>query len=175
MPLEALTDEELMLQVQRDDRASYQVLFDRHRASLYGYLLRRSGDAELAAEVFQDAWLKVYRGRHTFRSDQRFRTWLFSVATNAHRDAIRRSGRRVETVALELDAPVAPGHHAERLTLEAAIDALPDPLREAFLLGAVHGFDHREVAEQLGISPDNARARISRARAALRAALGGEA
>ena len=57
------------------------------------------------------------------------------------------------------------------MDVEAAIASLPDPLREAFLLGPIQGFDHREVAEMIGISPDNARARISRARAALRAVL----
>jgi RNA polymerase sigma-70 factor (ECF subfamily) len=60
------------------------------------------------------------------------------------------------------------------MDLEAAIGSLPENLREAFLLGAVEGFDHREVAAQLEISPDNARARISRARARLREILGGE-
>ena len=55
-----------------------------------------------------------------------------------------------------------------RIHLEAAIAGLPETLRDAFLLGVVEGFDHREVADQLGISPDNARARISRARAWLR-------
>jgi RNA polymerase sigma-70 factor (ECF subfamily) len=60
------------------------------------------------------------------------------------------------------------------MDLEQAIGALPENLREAFLLGVVEGFDHREVAGQLEISPDNARARISRARARLRELLGEE-
>ena len=64
--------------------------------------------------------------------------------------------------------PQAPQAHAQRLTLEQAIEALPENLKDAFLLGAVHGMDHREIATQLDISPANARARISRARAFLR-------
>ena len=50
-----------------------------------------------------------------------------------------------------------------RMDLEQAIAALPENLREAFLLGVVEGFDHKEVAAQLDIRPDNVRARISRA------------
>ena len=58
-----------------------------------------------------------------------------------------------------------------RLHLEKVVAELPDALRDAFLLGVVEGFDHHEVAAALEITPDNARARISRARRLLRAAL----
>ena len=120
----------------------------------------------------------MHRGRHTWREGSPFRPWLFGIALNAMRDAERRAGRRVHTVALSPDsraqrasAHTAPGRPELRMTLEEAVYALPDTLREAFLLGAVLGFDHREVANQLGITPANARARISRARAKLRALL----
>jgi RNA polymerase sigma-70 factor (ECF subfamily) len=61
------------------------------------------------------------------------------------------------------------------MDIHAAVAQLPDTLREAFLLGAVQGFDHNEVAQALDITPSNARARISRARAQLREALGEKA
>ena len=163
-----VSDEELMVRVQQGDTAAYDALFARHSRSVYGYLLRRTREPEQASELFQETWLKVHKGRHTYRRDQRFRPWLFGIATNAARDAGRRSTRRVETVDVEVEQVTPAERHEERLSLEAAIDRLPDTLREAFLLGAVHGLDHREVAAQLDISPDNARARISRARAALR-------
>jgi len=163
-----VSDEELMVRVQQGDTAAYNALFARHNRSVYGYLLRRTRDAELASELFQETWLKVHKGRHTYRRDQRFRPWLFSIATNAARDSGRRSARRIDTIDADAELVVPKERHEERLTLEAAIDRLPETLRDAFLLGAVHGLDHREVAAQLDISPDNARARISRARAALR-------
>ena len=68
--------------------------------------------------------------------------------------------------------PVQPQSDA-RLQLESAIAQMPSSLRDAFLLGVVEGFDHREVAAQLDISPANARARISRGRAWLRRYLSG--
>ena len=94
---------------------------------------------------------------------------------NSFRDSMRRASRRPRTQALE-DTHVVPQSHSERpalrMTLEEAIDTLPESHREAFLLGAVLGFDHREVAAQLEITPANARARISRARVSLRKLLG---
>lgn len=162
-----------MLQVQRDHRPSYQQLFDRHQRAVYGFLLRRTRDQEQAAELFQETWLKVYRGRHTWKPQQAFRPWLFGIAANTRRDAGRKATRTLQTVEIDDRLGQSARRHAERMTLEAAIEALPDSLREAFLLGAVHGFDHREVAAQLDISPANARARISRARKALRESLAG--
>jgi len=164
-----------MQRVQSGDEASFSELFGRYNGVLYGFLVRRTRDPERAGELFQETWLNVHRGRKTWRSGRPFRPWLFGIALNAMRDSDRRSGRRVRTVELgpethaeRASARVAPGKHALRMTLEDAIDALPDTLREAFMLGAVLGFDHREVAEQLDITPANARARISRARAKLR-------
>jgi len=61
-----------------------------------------------------------------------------------------------------------------RLTLERGLAAMPETLREAFVLGAVEGFDHNEVADTLSISPANARARISRGRAWLRRFISGD-
>ncbi len=87
------------------------------------------------------------------------------------RDRFRAETRQVDLAAVDLD------HLGRRLDpisgvdLERAIAALPDTLRTAFVLGAVQGLDHREVGAALDITPANARARISRARAQLRQTL----
>ena len=171
MDLRELSDEALMERVQQDDSQAFRVLYERHQAAVYGFLLRRVRDRELASERFQDTWLKVHRGRHTYRAEHAFRPWLYGVAVNTLRDAYRKQGRRVVTVDFEAAPPQESPVRAEpvqRMTLEAALEQLPDNLREAFLLGAVMGFDHNEVSEALGVSPDNARTRISRARKKLR-------
>ena len=168
MELSTLSDEELMVRVQSGNPQAYEMLFSRHSGSLFGYLRRRTGQDELDADLFQETWLKVHRFSGSWRPDQAFKPWLYGVALNTARDAGRKSQRRVSTVMLEHDRPQAPQAHAQRLTLEQAIEALPENLKDAFLLGAVHGMDHREIATQLDISPANARARISRARAFLR-------
>lgn len=171
MDLGAKSDEELMVRVQQGDEAAYGALFQRYQRPVYGFLLRKTRQVEQASDLFQETWLKVHRGRHTWKRGQRFKPWLFGIAMNAFRDSGRKDGRTIQTVDVEFDHPTRREAHEDRLTLEAAIDTLPDSLRDAFLLGVVHGLDHNEVATQLQISPDNARARISRARAALRKVL----
>lgn len=163
-----------MTRVQAGDAGAYQALFQRHHARVYGYLVRRTRDREAAADLYQETFLRVYRARHQWSPGRPFRPWLFGIAANAARDRARKAQRRPIEVGLEdWDAPVSTNADA-RLHLEKAVAGLPDTLRDAFLLGVVEGFDHREVAEALAISPANARARISRARRHLRAALSGE-
>lgn len=157
-----------MVAAQAGDSAAYAALFQRYQRQVYGYLRRRTGDEQLAAELFQDTWLKVHRGRHTWRSGQPFKPWVFGIALNTLRDSARKAKRTVSTVELTMDQPAPTVDTPTRMTLEREIGELPDTLRDAFLLGAVHGLDHNEVAARLDISPDNARARISRARARLR-------
>ncbi len=158
-----------MLSVQNGDHGAYQELFRRHQRAIYGYLRRRVRDEEHASDLFQETWLNIHRGAHTYRANQRFRPWLFGVAVNTVRDSYRKQGRRIQTTTMVMDhAEPQRTQHLTRMTLEAAIDTLPEHLKEAFLLGAVQGFNHREIADQLDISPDNARARISRARVHLR-------
>lgn len=165
-----------MLAVQAGDSAAFDALFGRYERRLYGFLVRRTGDREAAAELFQDTFLKVYRARDSWDPRRPVKPWLFGIAANTATDQIRRKVRRPEAVTLEeWDAP-SPGHDQRteaRLALERGIAAMPDGLREAFVLGAVQGFDHNEVATTLSISPTNARARISRGRAWLRHFLAG--
>ena len=168
----ALADEELMERVQDGDRAAYRELFERYRARVYGFLLRKTRDRAVADELFQETFLAIYRARNTWGRGRNFRPWLFAIAANVSRDHARRERRRPEPADAEFLPPVYPRSDA-RIHLEEAIAGLPDTLRDAFLLGVVEGFSHTEVAEMLDISPANARARISRARGWLRDRLGG--
>jgi RNA polymerase sigma factor (sigma-70 family) len=166
--LSSLSDEELMERVQDGDSAAYSELFERHHPRVYGFLLRRTRDPQRAADQFQETFLSVYRARHTWKRDRPFRPWLFTIAANLSRDAARRAARAPEEPIQEGHLQPAHPRPDARLHLEEAIAGMPDTLRDAFLLGLVEGFDHREIAEQLDITPDNARARVSRARAWLR-------
>lgn len=160
-----------MLQVQHGDSQAFEVLFGRYERRIFGFLVRRTGDREAAAELFQDTFLKMFKARGSWDPSRPLKPWLFGIAANAAVDRRRRQVRRPVAVALEeWDAPTrAHSEHTDaRLTLERGLAAMPDTLREAFVLGAVEGFDHNEVAASLSISPANARARISRGRSWLR-------
>lgn len=158
-----------MLAVQAGDDRAFTALFERHRAPVYGFVLRMTRNEATAEDCFQEAFLSVHRARATWNSTHgSFRAWLFRIAANAVRDSQRREMRRPLVLTdEELPLPVRDWPE-ERRMLERALAALPEHLREAFLLGAMHGLDHHELAVALDITPDNARARLSRARTQLR-------
>jgi RNA polymerase sigma-70 factor (ECF subfamily) len=168
MTLGNQSDEDLMLLVQKGDEHAYAELFVRHKRGVYGYARRFIRDEAQAQEVFQEAWLKVHRARKTYRKGARFKTWLYAITANTTRDAYRKSQRRIQTVDSSIEATAPQAGPTSGMDLHGAIAALPETLREAFLLGAIQGFDHNEVAAALDISPTNARARISRARTTLK-------
>lgn len=150
------------------DALAYTTLFERYRGPLYGYILRMVRRTELADEMFQDAFLNVHRARATWSSHQAsFRAWLYRIATNVIRDRARSAVRRPEVYGVEWE-PSEHNYPAEKIALERALGQIPDNHRDAFVLSAVQGLDHNEIALALSISPENARARISRARTRLR-------
>ena len=157
--------------VQQGDRQAFGALFERYQTPIWGYLVRKTGDRELSSELYQEVFLRVWKSSHTFREGQPFKPWIYRVATNLSRDRFRQATREVDTVELDTERAGKPLDPISGVDLERAIAGLSDTLREAFVLGAIHGLDHNEVADALDISPANARARISRARVHLRAFL----
>jgi RNA polymerase sigma factor (sigma-70 family) len=167
--------------------ADFEEVFREHFAPVYRFIARRIGTAlaeDLAAEVFATA----YRRRAAFRPDRgTVRSWLYGIATN-----LVRAHWRDEQHLLDLDArlaPLVPGpspgtdHFAdaadERVIasslaprIAGALAALNREQRDVLLLHAWAGLSHEEIAAALGIANGTARSRLSRARAALRAALG---
>lgn len=157
-----------MIAVQAGQQGAFEALFHRYRAAIYGYALRMTRRKEVAEEVFQDTFLAVHRAKGSWNPQAgSFRSWLYRIATNALRDRARATARRPEVESADWDGATSDTPES-KLMLERALGALPEPLRDAFLLGVVGGLDHNEIASALGITPDNARARLSRARLKLR-------
>lgn len=96
-PLSALTDEELMQRVSsKDDDRAYSELYHRHARRLMGFFFRQmNGDEALAADLTQDAFLRVWTARDRF-SGTSFRTWLLTIGYNLVKNHFRHSGHQRE-------------------------------------------------------------------------------
>ncbi len=133
-----------------------EAVFARYHAPLYRYVARLTGDPELAADVAQEAFVRLLEREPPPRQP---RPWLFRVATNLVRDTARTTRRRRVLAhdgrarGAHGDPPRSPGSTVDRDTarerVRVALDALSEKERQALLMRE-EGFKHREIAEALG-------------------------
>ena len=93
----SLSDEDLMKRVaSKDDDRAFDELYHRHARRVMGFLMRQIGDSEKAADLVQDAFLRLWSSRERYLSDKCFSTWLSSIAYNLLKNEYRRSGYSCE-------------------------------------------------------------------------------
>ena len=126
-PLGSLTDEELMQRVSsKDDDRAYGELYHRHARRLMGFFYRQmNGDEALAADLTQDAFMRVWTARERFLGSS-FRTWLLTIAYNLVRSHYRHSEhqKQYELFTKQTGEEVADGDIIDRMTDEAFDQAL---------------------------------------------------
>jgi RNA polymerase sigma-70 factor (ECF subfamily) len=181
-----LDDRELMAAYRDGDVAAFETLYSRHKGPLYRYYLRQGCDAPTAAELFQEVWANIIRARSGYRPTARFSTYMYRIAHNCLVDHYRRSGRVVDLVdegkvaidelpGGDCDGPEAAAVSGERIaSFRAALAALPDEQREAFVLREETGLGLADIAAVTGVSAETAKSRLRYALKKLRAALADE-
>ena len=89
----SLSDEDLMCRVSsKDDERAFDELYHRHARRVMGFLVRQLNDEERAADLVQDAFMRVWSSRERYVAGADFSTWLFSIAYNLMKNEYRRSG-----------------------------------------------------------------------------------
>ena len=153
------------------------MLYREHSPRVYALCLRLTGGTrDEASELMQDVFIRAWRGLASFRGDSAFSSWLHRLTVNAMLETARSNKRRTSRV-LAMPDPAILGAAAvsERpdlhVDLERAIAALPDGARAAFVLHEIEGYQHAEIAEQLGIAEGTVKAQLHRARKLLIEAL----
>ncbi len=106
------TDEELMLAYAGGDMLAFEMLYRRHRGTLYRFLLRSLRQRADADELFQETWSRAIAARERYRVEAKFTTWLLQIAHNLAIDLLRRhrphaGAEETELVFRQLDAPEA--------------------------------------------------------------------
>lgn len=161
------------------DPVAMRALYDAHADRVYTTVYRLAGgDAALAQDWAQDAWLQVFRGLSGVRADAAFGAWVHRVAVNAALQGRRRlAHERARTEPLGDATPdvAAPGPgpdaRATSARVEWALARLGAGMRAVLLLHDVDDYTHEEVAAVLGIAVGTSKSQLFKARARLRALL----
>jgi len=168
-----LPDEEIVRRVVAGEKALYEVLMRRHNQKLYRAVRSILKDEDEVEGVMQQAYVSAYFHLDQFRGAARFSTWLIRIAVHEAFARIRERGRFVETDTQDLimSFPSKDRNPEEQASdrelgglLQEAIDRLPASYRSVFVLREIEGLGATETAECLGLSAENVKVRLHRAR-----------
>jgi len=168
---------DLVARARAGDVDAFESIYRQNASRIYTLACRMAGSPEDGEDLLQEIFLQAHRKLATFKGDASVGTWLYRLAVNHCLDFVRSKQAKMNKLTETLDAessfePVARRDMPiARLDLERAIDRLPEGCREAFVLHDVEGFDHKEVADLLGIAEGTSKSQVFKARLKLRSYL----
>lgn len=181
-------DQVLVERAQQGDKRAFDLLVLKYQHKIVKLIMRYVRDPAEALDVSQEAFIKTYRALPKFRGDSAFYTWLYRIAINTAKNHLVAMKRRPVDFEVDLQDPDAYDIHARlqdtdtpdriaerdelRATVEAAIAALPDELREAIVLREIEGLSYEEIARAMDCPVGTVRSRIFRAREAIDGRIG---
>jgi RNA polymerase sigma-70 factor (ECF subfamily) len=165
-----MTESELVRQASQGDETAMHALYRRYAPRVYAVVRRLADDDAMADDWAQEAWIRAFRALPRFRGDSAFSTWMHRVAVNSALQG-RRKRNRHDTREAALIPGIASGKSDPmvlRLSLERAMEQLPDGMRQVLVLHDVEGFTHEEIGEMLGIASGTSKSQLFKARAKMR-------
>ena len=171
---------QIVQRVLQGDVNAFEKLVLEYEKSVYAITQRMTGNAEDAADMTQETFIKAYNSLSSFRGDSKFSVWLYRIATNVCLDFLRSRSRKPtvslsvedddgEEVELDIaDESQSPERLLERgLTRDAVrrgLNALSPEYRQILLLREIQGLSYEEIADVLRIEVGTVKSRIFRAR-----------
>ncbi|MFN3886382.1 MAG: RNA polymerase sigma factor RpoE [Aquabacterium sp.] len=182
-------DAALVQRVQRGDQRAFEMLVVKYQRRIERLIARMVRDTDLVEDIAQETFIRAYRALPNFRGESAFYTWLYRIAVNTAKKALiglqrdpvmtesalaslddeeEGGGSRVENELSDGETPesvMASRQVAE--TVNAAIEALSDDLRQAIVLREIEGLSYDDIAELMNCPIGTVRSRIFRAREAI--------
>ncbi|MBN1553538.1 MAG: sigma-70 family RNA polymerase sigma factor [Phycisphaerae bacterium] len=178
-----VSDNDLFRRFLHGEQEAFAALVRRYQRELFGYLARFTGDRAMADDVFQDTFLQVYQSAKLFDPARPFRPWLYTVASNKARDAMRKVGRHptapldatvpgsngregtyVELMPANIPTPDEASMNLEtRQAVQSMVRELPETLREVLILSYFQELPHKDISEALSIPVGTVKSRLHNA------------
>lgn len=176
-------DNELLEKFIKGDHDAFAALLHRYEKPLYAFLYRFTNDHALAEDIFQNTFMQIYRVARSFDGDRQFRPWLYTIAANKARDALR---KRNKLKVSSLDANISGdsegiGSFAELMpskipspdeisvnlettqAVQSIVEELPDHLRVVLTMAYFGQLPQKRIAEILEIPVGTVKSRLHHA------------
>jgi RNA polymerase sigma-70 factor, ECF subfamily len=175
------TDDYLIQQFQAGDRDAFTYLVHRYKRNIFQFIFSKVKDCELASDLTQDVFIKMYQSAHLYQPTGKLQSWLFRMAQNICIDHYRKQSKTqilslhsnslneadsklIDQLADKADNPVNEvEYHELQAIIEQALDLLSEPQRTALVLCQYHGMSSAEIATIQNIPVGTVKSRIHNA------------
>ncbi len=181
--MEADNDIQLMLRFREGDEQAFRTLYVRYRKKIINFCYRFFPYSEVAEELAQEVFIRVYKSGPRYRPDARFSTWIFKIATNICLNEQRKSRYNCKTLALDEEIETASGTVFKELesdvndqpfesvvssekerVVQQALGKLKPKQKAAMILLIYEGFSYQEISLQLKCSVGSVKSLVHRGR-----------
>ncbi|MCX7806516.1 MAG: sigma-70 family RNA polymerase sigma factor [Planctomycetota bacterium] len=170
-----------MARIEAGDEQAFDSLVDRHRKGVLNFYYRLTWDRDLAEDLAQEVFIRLFTHRGRYEATARFTTYLYRIAHNCWIDHLRKTrqerklrsldaggedgaGLRESVEAMRVEAPPeGAGKEEYSEAVIAAIESLPEDQKVVFVLSEVQGMRYAEIAETLGIPEGTVKSRMHHA------------
>lgn len=181
-------DVQLVERAKRGDTRAFEMLVIKYQRRIERLIGRMVRDVDLVQDIAQESFIRAYRALPQFRGDSAFYTWLYRIAVNTAKKALVElkrdplvmesalgGGQDDDDETSRVERELTDGATPEALlaskeiaeTVNAAIEALSEDLRQAITLREIEGLSYEEIAEMMNCPIGTVRSRIFRAREAI--------
>ncbi len=155
-----LTEKELVELVKYGDKIAFEQLYHNYKDRIYGNLYKMVKSGEIAEEILQDLFVKIWIGRETLDTEKSFRSYLFKVSENLVYDFFRKAAlnKKMESYLVSVAVPAASSveqhinYKEGNYILTKAIESLPPRRKQIYILCKIEGKTYGEVSRLLGVS-----------------------
>jgi RNA polymerase sigma-70 factor (ECF subfamily) len=178
--LHSQSDSHLLERYRRGEEAAFREIVSRYKHSLYAFLRRFVNQQDIVEDVFQETFLQLYTSRESFDTERPLRPWLFTIAANKAKDALRKIQRQAtmslgtmadagdvsqdEVVNILTSYETTPEEEVSKdetaTRVRQIITDMPDNLREILLLAYFEQFSYKHMAQILSIPIGTVKSRL---------------
>ena len=164
---------DLIVRSRKGDIQAMEAIYERFNRSLFNLVYRYTNNREIAEDLLQDIFIKIFSRLQDLRIDDTFVGWLYRIAINTCYSYLRKSTLRRTLPLSEMEGRMN-GHTYEsgdrmiKESLDDAIQSLSVKLKTIFLLHDVQGFKHREIALMLDCAVGTSKSQLFKARMKIR-------
>lgn len=164
-----MEEHKLIAACKANDRLAQQLLYDRYASAMFTISYRITKDRDVASDVLQEAFVRVFNYIHSFRGESTLGAWIKTIVVRSALAILKKEKKGLSFDLSEMDeTSTRLNFDHDTDYLEKAILSLPSGYRTVFLLIEIEGYTHQDVADLLGVSVGTSKSQLFYAKKRLR-------